>query len=543
LRQIIDRALADQIDQSLAEAEHAALFGRDVSAHDRARYPRRLPEWRRVLPSLTAAVLAAGYLVASPRSPDLAAQLFRVKLFAEAGLVTWDNWWYAGHYTLPYSVLFPPLAWLFGPRVLVALAAVGAAAAFESLANRHFGRRAWLGATWFGAATVTPLLSGRLTFAAGLFPVALAALALQRRRPGLAAGAALATALFSPVAALFAALAGLACGLGGTSRSARRGGLAIAAAALAPVVTVAAVFPGPGTEPFAFSALWPILVIAAAGLAMLPRRERTLTAAIALYALGCIAAYATPTPVGGNATRLGVLVAGPLAALVAWPRHRRLLAVAALPLLYLQWQAPVRDVITAQSDPSTQTAYYRPLINFLRAQPHRPFRLEIPFTRAHWEAYEVAPYVPLARGWERQTDRGVNALFYDRRLTEAAYDAWLHALAVRYVALPDAPLDPSSRREAAIIQDSPPFLHLVRRTAHWRIYAVARPTALATGAAMLTHLGVDTLTLTASRPGTTLVRVRYSPYWHAPGVTITRSGPFLEARLPHRGRFVLRNGL
>ena len=61
-----------------------------------------------------------------------------------------------------------------------------------------------------------------------------------------------------------------------------------------------------------------------------------------------------------------------------------------MPLLYLQWQAPVRDVRTADDNVEVTTAYYQPLLDFLGRQTGPPFRIEIPFTRFHWEAYVVA---------------------------------------------------------------------------------------------------------------------------------------------------------
>jgi hypothetical protein len=147
--------------------------------------PRGAAPWRtprRALPTLLAAVLAAAYLIAAPVGADLPAQLLRTKLFGVEGFGIWNNWWYAGHNLPGYSVLFPALAWLTTPQLMGALASVGTAAAFEALAYRAYGNDAWLGASWLGAATVTELLSGRLTFAFGLCGAALTALALQRQR-------------------------------------------------------------------------------------------------------------------------------------------------------------------------------------------------------------------------------------------------------------------------------------------------------------------------------------------------------------------------
>jgi hypothetical protein len=125
----------------------------------------------------------------------------------------------------------------------------------------------------------------------------------------------------------------------------------------------------------------------------------------------------------------------------------------------------------------------------------------------------VARDFPLARGWERQLDIADNPLFYSGHLTAATYDRWLHDNAIRFVAAPDAPLDYSAQGEKALIDSGLPYLHLVQRTAHWRVYAVARPTPIASGVATLTRLGPDWLTLRARRPGTVHLRVRFTPYW------------------------------
>jgi hypothetical protein len=189
-----------------------------------------------------------------------------------------------------------------------------------------------------------------------------------------------------------------------------------------------------------------------------------------------------------------------------------LLAVA-LPLLYLQWQAPVRDVRTADDNREVTTAYFQPLVDYLSRQTGPPFRIEIPFTLFHWEAYAVAPRFPLARGWERQLDTRYNRLFYERELTPARYDAWLHELAVRFVAVSDAELDYSAKAEVALIDRGLPFLRLVLKTRHWRVYEVRDPTPVVQGAATLEALGPNWLELHAHGAGTSIIRVRYSPYW------------------------------
>ncbi len=472
---------------------------------------------RRLIPTAVAAVLAIVYVIVSPPSLDLAAHLLRARLFSAEGFGLWSNWWYAGHHVPGYSVLFPPVAAAITPQLAGALAAVGTAAAFEALAFHHFGRRAFVGTLWFGAATAADLYTGRLTFAFGLLPAVATALAMQRRRPVLAAVLAFLTALASPVAALFAALAGAAYGAGfyvaSRDRIALLSGAATVVAALLPVLALAVAFPEGGSEPFIFSTLWPLLIIAGVMLITLDHDEHVLRVGMVLYALGCLASFAVVTPVGSNIARLGALVAGPLAALLYWRRRMALLAVLALPLIYLEWQAPLRDVSTATGDPSASTAYWDPLLSFLARQPGPPFRVEIPFTQFHWEAYKVAPRFPLARGWERQLDIKYNRLFYSGPLTPARYEAWLHSLAVRFVAVSDAPLDYSAIKEQALIDRGLPYLRLAMRSRHWRVYEVDGATPIVSGPARLTAVGPNSLSLVAAAPGQVFVRVRFTPYW------------------------------
>jgi hypothetical protein len=470
---------------------------------------------------ILATAVAVAYLAASPRSTDLAAHLLRAKLFGAEGFGAWDNWWYAGHYTLGYSVLFPALASALTPQLVAALASVIAAAAFAQLTAESSP----IASTWFALATATDLLSGRLTFAAGLAPALLGVLALSRRRPWLAVAAGLATALLSPVAAVFAAIAGLA--------SATGAGYAFAAASLLPLAAVQVLFPAGGTEPYELGTLLPIVLIAAIASRVMP--TKALRTGAVLYGLLNVLAFAIGSPLGSNAARLGPLVAGPLAALALWPRRRRALALALIPLAYIQWQAAVRDFASAQTDPSTTAAYYAPLLRFLSAQHGPPFRTEIPLTASHWEAYEVAPEHPLARGWERQADIQDNPVFYNGKLAAASYDAWLHAIAVRFVALPDAALDYSASAERAVIEAAPAFLHPVFRSRHWRVYAVGDPTAIVSGAATLTRMTADGLTVQAPRPGVALARVRYSPYWRLSDGCVAQQGAFTRLTFRRAG--------
>ena len=266
------------------------------------------------------------------------------------------------------------------------------------------------------------------------------------------------TTLASPVAGFFVSIAAVAWSLApGARRGSRRPearppgprhassapsagarrlrGAALAAAALAPAAILAALFPEGGTEPFVASAFWPALVALGLVAAALPARERTLRIGAALYALTCVAAFVLPTALGGNATRLGALVAGPV---VAGAIARR-----ARPPGDPRRPCPAARLLAALSRGARRRARERRPLHLgglpraARALPRSApgsFRVEIPFTENHWEAAHVAPHVALARGWERQLDRRYGALFYDGTLTPASYRAWLDEHAVAYVA-------------------------------------------------------------------------------------------------------------
>ncbi len=511
----------------------------------------RLPPW--LLGVLLATPLVIVYELVQPPSADLAAATYRSDLFARVGFTLWDDGWYGGHHLPGYSLLAPALGSLITPRGSLALAGIAAAGLFGLLAARGFpGGAARAATAWFAITFAVELCSGRVPYDLGVALGLAALLALapvadggggersasrrawddgpSARSPFIARARrhtrsslgwtrtvvalllAAVTALVSPVAGAFLALAGVAVAL---ATPARGRGLAFAVAALVPVLLLQVVFPEGGYEPFAPSAFWPALVATLATGALLAREGRRLLATgAALYAGALVLSFATHTAMGGNAARLGALVAGPLLVGALWDRRMRLLAVVAPLLLYWSVIAPVRDLARLIGDPSVHVAYYAPLLGELATRAHgQPLRVEIPLTAAHWEADYVAERFSLARGWERQLDTRDAALFYEPTLSAAAYRAWLADNAVAYVAVPDVRLDAAGQPEAKLIAGGLPYLAPVWRSAHWRLYAVRGATPLAGAPARLTALGSDGFALALPRAARVQVRVRYTPYW------------------------------
>ena len=505
----------------------------------------RRPTWLPVV--LLSAVLAAVLLALDPHVHDMAAQVFRTELFERTGFSLWNGSWYGGHYVLTYSVLFPPLAALFGARFVGAASVVASAYLFDRLVRDRWGEQARPASLWYGVGAVTMLASGRLSFALGV-ALALAALrALQCGRPVVSTTAALGCALASPVAAMF--LAGVMTVVALARRTDGRllVPLAIGATAVAPVAALNLVFSEKGLEPFAFSA-WIALPLWCGGALYVTRgnrAERELRAGIVGYLLVGTLIWMVPNPLGGNATRLGALFGGPL--LLAALRSRRVRlttpAVALVLVGSVWWQgtAAVRDVARSFGDPSTRAAYYEPLARWLRVHGGPGVRIEVPFTSGHWETAYLAPEFELARGWLRQLDRSRNGLFYRDRLPSARYRAWLVRSGIRYVALADTATDYSARAERRVIESRPHYLRLKARLQHWRVYRVvgARPLAqsLDDGRGRLRELRPSSFTLAVTKPGRFLVRIRGTPYWsvRTGNACVGQTGPWTVVRADRPG--------
>ncbi|MBS1862125.1 MAG: hypothetical protein JSS68_10480 [Actinobacteria bacterium] len=513
------------------------------------------PEW---LPAVAlSAVLAALMLLWDPRVGDLAAQVFHTELFQHAGLAIWNGSWYGGHYTLNYSLLFPPTAALLGPQVVGMLAVVASSYLFDRLVRDRWGTEARWATLWFAAGVVTLLADGQLTFALGV-AFGLASLrSLQVSRPTLAIAAAVACPLASPVAGAFLAGVLLAAVW---ERGERLDRSAIAAALVALVLTVVPnlAFPEPGRFPFVFSSFVAIPLWCAGALFLTWRAEgeARLRRVIVGYALASTAIFLTPNALGGNAVRLGALFGGPILAAVLLARrplprprvpawlYTTVLVLTLAGSLYWQFTASVAQVARAVGDPSTEASYFQPVSRWLIEHGGRGTRIEVPPTANHWESAYLAPKFELARGWLRQLDTARDGLFYkEGALTERSYEHWLRTNAISYVALPDAPLDYSSITEAKLIRSAPPYLVERFHSTHWRIFEVTNPKPLVEplgpGRANTIRVGHEGFAFNVTSPGEFLVRVPFTPYWSIGRGSgcLLRRGDWTVARTAHIGIF------
>jgi hypothetical protein len=289
------------------------------------------------------------------------------------------------------------------------------------------------------------------------------------------------------------------------------------------------------------SAFVAIPIVAAVVIWLAPREYRALRIGTVLYALLTLAVFVIPNSLGGNVTRLGALFAGPVLALVLWPRGRLLVIAVSIPLLYWQLIAPVRDVHKAAGDPSTERAFYEPLLTELDrlAATEGSFRIEVPPTKNRWEADYVARSYPIARGWLRQLESVDFDLFTEGNLTPAAYRDWLRRHGVSYVAVPNARRDYLSEDEVALIDSGLGYLDPVWGDANWRLYRVRGADAWGLEALGIDGLGTERFVVEPGGPGLRPTSIRWTPAWEVTeGAGCVREGgdglTVVEPRDPER---------
>lgn len=440
---------------------------------------------------------------------DTPAEAYRVWLFHHFGFTIWNTQWYGGHTVLGYSVLFPPLAAAIGSGTVGLLSCTLTALFATLLIRRETGRQHRLALLAFSGAVVENLVVGRMAFAVGLAFAVLALLEVSHEHPRRATLAAILTSLASPLAGFFLLLAAVAWQRTRPVKTL----LPLAGAMIGAVVSL--LFPEQGTFPFPRSTLIAVLLVAGIGLSIVPRSSPVIRRALFIYGAISIPLYFFHNPIGGNLARPGSLLAVPVA-MIALRNRRVWAALVLVPLLVWHFE-PIVPALANRGDPAARSSYYTGLLTYLKAHDQPFGRLEIPFTASHWEARYVAPAIPLARGWERQLDLRYNEILYSKELSPATYHEWLVENGVRWVALPAAPLDPSSENEAKLIRGHLAFLQPVWHDANWQLWAVRGSDGLTTGPATMRQLTADSFTLHFSAPGNALVRIHSNPYWAVAG--------------------------
>lgn len=489
------------------------------------------------------------------RGVDVPAQLYRVTAFRAHGLALWDSQWFGGHWALSYSLLYPPLAAIAGVATVTIVAAAGATLAFERLAAGRLGTGATPAVLVFALSTVVSSAIGQWAFLAGEALGLAACWAASRRRITTAAAMALAASLTSPLAGLFVAMAMAAWVLGTRRRPRPWGAIPVGLAAAGPIGAAAVLFPGEGRMPYPVTDYGWEMVIAAALWLIAGRARPVLRAGVLVFVAVATVSVLVPSPLGGNVGRMEDVLALPLAVGLLWPvgpaTRRLVLPLVAVPLFLSQW-GPAWGAMTGDpGQAATHRSFYAPLLGALaRAGAGQPAgRVEVVPTEFHWEADYVAPFVPLARGWERQLDEADDPLFYGGAgpLDVSSYRAWLVDNGVRYVALPHAPLDFAGTAEARLVAAGVPGLDLVWASPQWRLYRVDGSPGIVPAPARLLSQDGGRVVVTTPRAGPVLVRVHYSPDWQvgpgqgcvAPAPDGGGGGAWVEVEAPRAEVFSL----
>jgi len=469
----------------------------------------------RTRPEILTAVLCGIVIAVGQRGPDLPAQAYRVFLVRHHGLVAYDTHWYAGHPLPGYSLLFPPLAAVLGARLVGALACIAGTALFARLLRGRARSGDDLAIVWFAVVGVVDLVVGRLPFALGLTLGLGALVAIRERHRWWALALAVLCGCASPLAGAYLLLAAAAWW-----PDIRRRALPAAGAFVG--IVAAAIFGEGGWFPFPWTTLLIILLLSVGGLVIVPREQRLVRRGLALYGAASIVLFPLHNPVGGNMIRLGAMVGGPVIA-VGLMRARRpwfgvdrrlVLGVVSIPLLIWGFAPLPTAFAVGRDNPSAHSSYYTGLLRYLDAHNGAAGRLEVPLTESRWEADYLAAKVSLARGWERQLDRGRNDVLYDVNLSARAYHRWLLANGVRWVALPDVPLDDSENGEGRLLGDhTPSYLDLVWQNKHWKLWSVRDARPIVSGPARLVKLGISSVELDASDVGSATVLVRWTRFW------------------------------
>jgi hypothetical protein len=432
--------------------------------------------------------------------------------------------WYGGMHPVSYSMVSPYLMSVLGVRTTMMISGTLSAGLLTMILIRS---RSVKNPLWASLAGVFAFLcnaaSGRVTFGLGTV-FALGAVAVvfcwphkwryKRWAKALCAAplAALAT-MSSPVAGLFVGLVAVALFL----QKRRPGAWALGITPTLVVAVSAWLFPFSGTQPMEFASVILPFLCSVVVFVVVPKNWTTVRLTSAVYALSVLGVWLVSSQIGSNITRLAMLFAG-VALIAALPftvprsRNWYLTVVTFAGFTFWIGFKAVDDVV--HTTPAASWAReLAPLVNELQDVGAERGRVEVVPAASHREASALAPYVNLARGWNRQADMERNPLFYDDTLNSANYHEWLQRWSVHFVVLPKgAPDGDGGERERELVQRGMPYLKQVWGDANWQLFKVTDPTPLADPPAVVDRAEQGELTIEVKKPGRVLIRVPYSPW-------------------------------
>ena len=513
-----------------AEEPRAAEGGAAGDFRSRARAALR-PLHERVLrhPALAMTALSGvlhivWFFTFANSGGDLAAQDAWAEFVGRHPDSAYNLAWYGGMHPVSYSVVSPYLMSVLGVRTTMMIAGTLSAGLLTLILIRSRAVREPLWAALAGVfAFLCNAASGRVTFGLGTM-FALGAVAAvfcwphrwrhKRWAKALCAAplAALAT-MASPVAGLFVGLVAVALFL----QKRRPGAWALGIAPTVVVAVSAWLFPFSGTQPMSIGSVILPFLYSVFCFTLVPKEWRTIRLTSAVYGVAVVGVWLVSSQIGSNITRLAMLFAG-VVLIAALPFHTRrsrawwMTVVAFLGFVTWIGFKAVDDIV--HTTPAASWAReLAPLVNELQTVGAEKGRVEVVPARSHREASALAPYVNLARGWNRQADMERNPLFYDDTLNSANYHEWLQRWAVHFVVLPKGEPDGSGgERERELVQRGMPYLKQVWGDANWQLFRVTDPAPLAEPDAVVDRAEQGEMTIEVRKAGRILVRIPYSPW-------------------------------
>jgi hypothetical protein len=456
-----------------------------------------------------AGVVCLVHIVLRPPSQDFASGHFRAGLFRD-GVYLWNNLWFGGHPLPGYGIVSPMLGGTIGVVPTAVVSVLVATWCFILVMERLWETRPelpdpLLSIVLFALGCGVNLWGGRLTFGPAVMFGTACILAVQRNRKVAAMLLAALCGLSSPLGALsLVILLGAAWVANVTSR---RFLVLVSVAAVTPIGVLIVLFPEGGWFPFHLGSL--VMLGVALGVVGWSARDIPMVRWFTIiYAVIAVAAFVVQSPLGGNVIRLGWLLAGPVAALTIRTHRRTILPVFVAATLVWNWSYVKIALLPAERTASA--SYYDSLAAYLHTLPE-VLRVEVVPTPTLTETDELAVHIQgIARGWETQIDRQMNAVFYDGTLDASSYHAWLLDRGVSVVALPLDSVRPMSEIEAAVIRSRPAYLEPIWSNADWQVYRVSDATPLADNGATVTDVQPESLTIAAPVAGWSTVKFRFT---------------------------------
>jgi len=486
---------------------------------------------------------------------DLAAQIAWAHFAERHGDSAYNLFWYGGMHAANYSVISPYVMAALGVRTVTVASGVAASWLAALLVVRSGVRRPLPLALLASLTLWCNVASGRTTFALGVAFGLAAALytgaAGRGGRPVLAGAYAALATMASPVAGLFLAIVGAGFLLGG--RRYARPALALILPPAAVVGTTSLLFPFHGEQLMPASRIWPPALLGVAVAVLAPRSWTPARWSGVVYAAGTVLVYLVPSPIGTNIERLAEYAAPVvlLAALFSHPSlrvrplapaavlHRTALAASFVFSLAWTGEKTVDDLVVSTPVPAW-AAHTEGVVRALDGLGAGRTRVEVVPARNHREATALAPYVHMARGWNRQLDMERARLFYDGSFSPAAYRSWLDRWAVGFVVLADGRPDGFAAQEARLIRDPrtrPDWLEPVWRDEHWQVFRVRDAVPLVSAPGTVVRTDGAGVVLRVAGPGEVTVRIAWSPWLRSDGGCLSRAGEFTRLTVSAPGEY------